>query len=170
MAAPAMVGAALFLGGAAVKVVGALKQGDAESQAALHRAATDEHNAKVVQQQAEATALMHKENTKRIIGQTTAAYGASGISGDSGTALDVLSNSAQVAERDRQTILYKGRMNAMGYETDAQLERQTADNARSQSYKKAGGMVIEAASKAYDMWGSDEDGPRSASKMLTSLS
>lgn len=142
----------LFLAaaGTAVSVIGAIKQGEAESLAAQRRAGIDEQNAGIVQQQAEATALVHKENSKRAIGATMAAYGASGITQD-GTALDVLSNSAQVAERDRQTILYKGRMNALGYETDAQLERQTADNAKTQSYYKASAALLTGGSKLYDL-------------------
>jgi len=142
---------ALAAASTAVSVIGAVKQGRAERAAGEMRAEVAEDNSDNIQQQAAANALVQKENAKRAVGATMAAYGASGISADSGSALDVLSNSVSAAERDRQNILYKGRMNAMGYEVDADLERRGAKNAQTQGYFKASAALLNGGSKIYEM-------------------
>lgn len=142
MAVPVLAAAAV------VSAVGAIS----DSQ---HQASADKYNARVAEQnsgaalsQASAAAQLQQEQAQREIGATTAAYGASGITMD-GTAIDVLRNSASMAERDKQNILYKGQLQAAGYQDEAQLDRMSASAALTGGYYKAAGAVLKGGSSIY---------------------
>lgn len=79
-----------------------------------------------------------------------AAYGASGVSLE-GSPLDVLENSAAEAELDALTIRYKGKVGAMGSESEAATQRARASNAKTEGYYNAGTALLGGANKYYGM-------------------
>src|SRR5262249_6097014 len=83
-----------------------------------------------------------------------AAYGASGVTAE-GSPLDVLASSAYKAEMDRQTILYDGRIKAMGYEDQAALDRAKAGNEMMSGIGDAAGILMKGAGDIYEMMPSD---------------
>lgn len=133
-----------------LKVAGILMNGQSQASADKYNASIAEQNSTGALEQAQASAIIQQETAKRQIGATVAAYGASGIAME-GTPLDVLANSASVAERDRQTVLYKGQLQAAGYQDQAQLDRAAASNALTQSWFSAAGSLADDASKAVAM-------------------
>lgn len=137
---------------AVVSAIGAITQGRQAAAASTYNATVAEQNSTSAQQQAQAASIIQQENAKKAIGATVAGYGASGITME-GTPLDVLANSASVAERDRQNILYKGQLQAAGYTDQAQLDRYQASNDASNGYMKATGILLSGGTKAYDMSG-----------------
>lgn len=141
--------ATLLAASTAVSAIGAITNGQATASADKYNAQIATQNATSATDQASAAAEIQQEQSRRAIGSTTAAYGASGITMD-GTPLDVLANSASTAERDRQTILYKGQLQAAGYTDQAQLDRASATNALNQGDMKATGVLLAGASKAHD--------------------
>lgn len=153
---------ALAVAGTAMSAVSAITQGQSEASADKYNASIASQNAISVQQQAEGAAQIQQEQAKRTLGAATAAYGASGIVSGTGTPLDVLANSAGAAERDRQNIIYKGQLQAAGYEDQSSLDRSAATNALDSGYMKATGVLLSGGSKAYGMIGK---GPGSSISM-----
>lgn len=105
------------------------QQAEASAQASIYNAQVAERNAAIVRQQAGADAKLQERDARRRIDGATAQFAGSGFD-LSGSALDVLADSATQAELDNQTIKYRGELRAMGYESDAALDRFAADNAR----------------------------------------
>lgn len=137
----AMVVASVF------SAIGAISSAQHQASADKFNAAVSERNAQAAQQQAQAAAQLQEEQAKKALGATVAGYGASGISME-GTPLDVLSNSAASAERDKQNILYKGKLQAAGYTDQAQLDRYSATNTLNEGYGKATGLLLQGGAKA----------------------
>lgn len=105
------------------------QQAEASAQASIYNAQIAQRDAVVARQQATADAALHARDAQRRISSMVAGFGASGTE-LSGSALDVLADSATQAEQDNQTIKYKGELRAMGYESTAALDYYAADNAR----------------------------------------
>lgn len=132
--------------GAAFSVIGALNQGQQAKNAAEYNAAIARNNAIAARQQADASAAAQQRKARLQIGSMRAAYGASGITME-GSAMDVLEQSAAMAELDRQNILYSGELRAGGYESTAGLELMRGDNAVTGSYFSAGSALLSGAAK-----------------------
>lgn len=141
----------MLVASTAVSAIGAISQGNAQASANRYNAQMADQNAIASQQQAEASAAIQKEQSRKAIGASVAAYGASGFTTE-GTPLDILANSASTAERDRQNILYKGQLQAAGYQSQAELDRASASNAERQGYMSAAGILVGGGTKAYDRW------------------
>lgn len=118
----AIVGTAISAVSAIGSAVGSIQQSNAQSNAAQYNADVAERNATIAQQQAKADADAQRRHALVKIGAARAMYGASGVALE-GSPLDVLQNSAINAELDNQTILYKGKLRALGYTDSATLDR-----------------------------------------------
>lgn len=153
--------AAIAVIGAGVGVYGSIQSANAEQAAGQAQASADQYNAEVAQQnaiaaqqQAEQNATIQQAQAKQKLGSIVAAYGSAGIDSGSGSALDVLSNSASNAEVDRQTILYKGQLQANGYTDEASLDSASAINAVNTANAKASATLISGAGSALSKVGS----------------
>jgi len=131
---------------AAVGVVSAISQGQQASAAAKYNSKVAENNAIASRQQAEANAAAQQRKARITQGSMRAGYGASGV-GLEGSPMDVLEQSAAMAELDRQNILYGGQIRAQGYESTAGLEMMRSDNAVTGSYFNAGSALLTGATK-----------------------
>lgn len=145
------------IGGGLVSAVGAMQNAQAQSDADAYNAQVAQNNAIAVQQQAEQNAELQQQTAKRAIGSTVAAYGSSGVASGEGSALDVLSNTASSAELDRQTILYKGHLQALGYQDEAALDKAKGANAASQGLESAAGYILGTGAKVATKFGSSDD-------------
>lgn len=134
--------------GGIVQAVGQISQGVSASEAASYNAGVARRSATVARQQAEADAAMQQAQATQILGSQRAGYAASGIAME-GSALDVLYNSASVAERDRQNILYKGALKAQGYEDQAALESARASSLLLSGYMNAGSGLLNSATQGF---------------------
>lgn len=128
----------------AFQVIGAISGASAEKRAANYNAAAAERNAVVSRQNAAADAELQSREARRRIGAARAGYGASGVAIE-GSPLDVLETSAAEAEMDKLNILYKGELQAMGYEDTAALSRSRAKDAGTAGLFKAGSAVLSGA-------------------------
>lgn len=142
----------LLAASTAIGAVSAISQGNAAAAADRYNAQMADQNAVAAQQQAEASAAIQKEQSRKAIGASVAAYGGSGFTVE-GTPLDILANSASTAERDRQNILYKGQLQAAGYQSQAELDRASASNAETSGYMSAAGILVGGGAKAWDLSG-----------------
>lgn len=122
MAALPFIAVAMMAVGTVMSAANQAQQANDAKKAADFNALIAERNAGIARQQAAQDAMLQQQDAARHIGAARAAYGASGVAVE-GSPLDVLEASAASAELDRQTILYKGELRAMGYTDDATISR-----------------------------------------------
>lgn len=132
---------ALMAVGTLSSAAAAQRQGEAAAQAAAFNSQVAKRNATLAIQQSQQDAEAQRRLAYKKIGGAVAAYGASGVTLE-GSPLDVLEESVRNAEQDRQTILYKGQLRAMGYESDAALYEFSGENARATGNETATGILL----------------------------
>jgi hypothetical protein len=142
--------------GTAMSVIGALQQGQQAKQSAEYNAAIARNNAIASQQQSAANAAAQQRKARMQMGTMRAGYGASGI-GLEGSPMDILEQSAAMAELDRQNILYGGTLRTQGFTNTANLEEAAGENAESASYLKAGSSLLLGMGKSGMTTGVKED-------------
>jgi parvulin-like peptidyl-prolyl isomerase len=144
-------GIVLGVAGLAMNAVGAISQGMAASKAADYNAAINARNAQIAQQQAQADAEAQQRQAYQRMGAIRAAYGASGVTPE-GSPLDILANSASQAELDRQNILYKGKLRAIGYTDQSNLDAMQSDAAMTSGYIGAGSSLLTGGANIIRMY------------------
>lgn len=132
----------------AFTAISAISQGQAAKNEANYNAQIAERNAGVARDQAAADADAQRRHATQVLGSARAAYGASGVTAE-GSPLDVLTMSASNAELDRQNILYRGELKAMGYQDTARLDRSRAGAAAKNGYFGAASAVLTGGAKYY---------------------
>lgn len=135
---------ALLIASTAMSAIGSIQQGNATASAARYNEAIEYRNATISRQQARAEADQKRKESLKQLGAARAGYAASGVTMD-GSPLDVLASSASEAELDRQNILYRGELAALGYEDSAYLYGQRASNARTAGYMGAASALLSGA-------------------------
>lgn len=142
---------AMMVVSAAITAYSAVRAGQAQSQAAKYNQQIATQNATIAQQQgaAQATAL-HRKQVQQI-GAAQAAFGASGVSSDSGSVADVLGDSIRQGTLDQLTAKYNAQVGAAGFQDNASLDQMNASNAMTSSYLSAAGAAANGAGQAYKM-------------------
>lgn len=139
---------AIMMSGALLSAIGAISQANATQAASSYNASINEQQAATSLEQADRDAAQVRREGAQVRGSIVAGYGASGVVSDDGSPLDVLSYSAAQSKLDEETILYKGRMKATGYQSAAALERFSGDTAQEQGYLSAASYLVGGAGKA----------------------
>jgi hypothetical protein len=142
------MGMTAMIASTAMSVMGSIQQGKAAKAAANYNVAIANRNAGIARQQAAADAESQQRDARHKLGAMRAAYGASGITAE-GSPIDVLESSAAMAELDKQNILYKGELRAMGYADEAALEKTRGNNAMNSAYMKAGSSLLTGFTKGF---------------------
>lgn len=148
--------------GAALPIVGGLfKAGGAELQADDRSYQLDDE-ARVADQNAVTSRAAGAYNARKqaIMGEKTegavsADYAASGVTSDSGSALEVLRESHTNSELDRQNILFGAESKAQNFNTQARAARRGSSSARAAGNLNAFSSIFEGGAKAYDRYGGD---------------
>lgn len=130
---------------ASVSALGNLFSGESRAQAHEYNTQIAMQNAIIARQQGEAAAEAQSRDTKRKMGSIVANYGASGVMTDSGSALEVLADSARMAMLDNLTIKYNSNMKALSIAMQGDMERSAGKNARTSGLLGAGASVITGA-------------------------
>lgn len=137
----------IMLAGAAISAYGAVSQANAQKQASTFNAALNERNATVATQQANAEAERIRRGASRVHGSMATGFGASGLTLE-GSALDALGDSAAQAQLDIETVKYRGKLQAMGYHSSAELDRMQGDTAQEQGSYRAASEVLTGVGRA----------------------
>src|SRR5574341_861526 len=116
-----------MLTGAAISAAGAMQQANAAKAAATYNANLKERDAAIATSQAQQQVQRVRWETIRSQGRAVAGYGASGVTTDTGSPLDVLANAASQAKLDEENVLYRGKLQATGYASEAALLRNQAE-------------------------------------------
>ena len=155
MAAMSTAGEAFGLGtqlqtfGTFMSVVSSLAQGVAGMQAADAQAKAYENQAKVKEAQsaqalekAQLEARLLRERGERFKGTQKSLLGASGVAVNSGSALDLLADTAYGVESDVSMTKYNAQLEAWGFQTEAANLKGQASMAKSQGkYAMLGGIL-----------------------------
>lgn len=140
--------------GTGVSALGAIQQGQAQSNAAKYQAAVDRNNSILAQRAAadavergkEAEATQRRKTTITLARQR-AAVASSGIELDTGSPLDILGDTAQFGELDAQTVRGNTERERLGYEAQGSNFRASAGlNDMKASSAKTAGLIGGASS------------------------
>ncbi len=135
--------------GSGTQAVGALIAGQQQSNALDTSAEIQRRNASEAKAAGEFNAHRQELIAGQKIGTTEAAFGASGISTDSGSALDVLMMAHTNAELDRLNILHGADIKAINYQNQASMDELGAKQTLQGSYFNAFSSVVMGGGKAY---------------------
>lgn len=138
----------MMMAGAAISAAGAIQQANAEKSAASYNATLKERDAQIATAQATQEAQQVRWASARAQGALMAGYGASGVTTDEGSPLDVLANSASQAKLDEETVLYRAKLKSTGYLSDAALSRFAGKTAEQQGPLKAASYLLGGAGQA----------------------
>ena len=125
---------------------GALAQGQAQSQAASYNARIAENSAANARAAAAVEAERERRRAFQITGAQSAAYAKGGVTA-SGSALDVIGDTAAQAEYDALLVTYGGEMKAANAQGEAGAQRFMGDAATRSSYFSAGSSILTGASR-----------------------
>lgn len=162
----AFLGTATSLLGAGVGAYGAIKQGEAQQQAAGYQAAVDKNNATIAgwnadiaeQSQVAKTQAIERQGSLRA-GAQRAALSAGGVDAASGSSLDLLDATAQDTARAASASQYQGDLTGYGYRTQqqnflGQAEVATAGGNNAATAGAIGGFstLLGGAGQVADRW------------------
>ena len=134
---------------AAVSAAGALKAGQSAQAEGEYNAQIAERDAQSATYKAEYDARASALKFKMLMGKQRAAYGKAGVDITSGSPLLQLAFQAEEGERERQAILYSGRVESQSDLNKAKLFRDKGKQARSASYLSAGTSFLGAVAAGY---------------------
>jgi len=147
---------AMVVGAAAVQGFGAIQQGQAADKTGKYNAAVNMNNAAISEQNAtyssqagEISAQNQGLKNRAELGATLANQGASGVSVNKGSSVDVRASQEAVGMLDTQTIRANAAREAYGYQTQtsnfkaqAALDKAAGKNAKKASYVAAAGTML----------------------------
>lgn len=150
-----MIAAGAAVAGAGVGAMGAIQQGEAQSNAMKAQAQANEYNATIARnnadaanQQASAKEDLQRRHFAQVQGEANAAVAQSNT-GFLGSSADVLKQNAINAELDALNIRYQGQQQASGLMAQSQLDefnasqnKINASNAKTASYYGAGANLL----------------------------
>lgn len=128
---------------------GTMLSAEAEADALKYNAGVKEQNARLAREQAQADSLQIERALYKAQGGQRAGYGASGVSGESGSALDVLADTTAQGVLDVQRRKYAGELEATGFENEAALDRYYAKKVIFNSKLSAFGQKLGGAASAF---------------------
>ena len=150
---------ALAITSLATTAVGAVTSGIAQNNAAQYQAQVARNNAMVAQNNAtaatlagEQSAVQAGEKTRAIVGAERAAFGAAGISPDSGSALDVQDSQQRAGTQTELTVRNNAARTAYGYSTQATSDTAQAQLDQMQGQDALAGSILSGASSVASKW------------------
>ena len=133
---------------AVVSAVGAVRTAQAQQNTLNYQAEVARQNALGAAQQGNAAAALQGRQNEQRLGAMRAAYGASGVTSDSGSAVDVLTSSASNMTLDNLTTQYNYKLKGLGYQDQAQLDQSGASNAMAAGYMNGTSDLLRGGSSA----------------------
>lgn len=133
--------------GTAISAVGSISSGIAQKNAADYNAALSERDAKQAELAAAVDAANQRREGARMIAAQRAGFAASGVK-LTGSALEVLSTSAETAELDALNIEYAGKEKATASRADAAASRFQGQAAETAGYFGAAATALGGGARA----------------------
>ena len=137
--------------GTGVSASGELAQGSSASRAASYNASVADAQSRDALARGTIEESRYARQASQFAGSQRAQIGAANVT-RSGTALDLLGDTAQIASEDTQTIRQNTQREASGYRSQAQeLRRQSKAYGRA-GILNAGSTLLTGGARAYGMW------------------
>lgn len=127
--------------------LGSISQANAQADANEYNAQVSERNAQYARQEAEAEAERTRRENQRRVGQAAAQYGKAGVVLSEGSPLEVLGDISSEGELDAMIQQYKGERQGQYYDSEAEINRRKAKDARSAGLWNAGSTLLTAGMK-----------------------
>lgn len=139
----------VMIAGAGVAAAGAMSQGEAQASAARYNANLNDRNAITVNAQVANQVARQRQEAEMAHGSLLAGYGASGVSTDEGSPMDVLRMSIANAKLDEHNLYYAADLKKLGLADSARLDRMHAETAESQAGYNTASSLLTGAGNAY---------------------
>ena len=140
---------------AGMQAIGSIQQGNAQKQMADYNATVEQQNAIQARNAAAANMTQQAYQTSRIISAQKAAAGAAGVDPNSGSPLDVMTDTAARGAYEQLKTKYQGQLSANYDISQANLALYQGNQAQSAGYMRAlsgslmtGASYFEGASRA----------------------
>jgi hypothetical protein len=137
----------IMMAGAAISAMGAIQQANAAKASATYNATLKERDAAIANSQAQQEVQQVRLAGARAQGSLLADYGASGVTTE-GSPMEVLAMSASQAKLDEENVLYRGKLKASGYASDAALYGVEGETALKEGGFKAASYLVGGAGSA----------------------
>lgn len=131
-----------------IQTAGALTSSGAAAKASNYNRRIEMYNSTVALQEGQIAETQLRQSAQRNMGQMRANIGASGLS-TSGSAMDLIQESAYNAEMDALNVRYSAKAKATGHAMEANLASSKAKSARAGGYLTASGILLAGAGKSY---------------------
>lgn len=137
-----MASAILPLAGAALSAYGSIEKGKQTSESLQSQAWMAQNQGQEALQQGQYEAYRSGVQSEQRMGESQAAYGAAGVSSNSGSVLDVMRAGIQNATLDQMNILHGAEIRATQYNNQAALDQFGAQSAMKGGYLGAIGSIF----------------------------
>ena len=134
---------------AAASAYASYEGGRQQKKAADFNAKTQEGNARLARQAAEAKAEQYREAGERRMASIRQQYAKAGVEPDAGTPLTVLMDSASELAKDELRIRSGGENQAWNFLSESELQRSSGKSAMQGGYIGAGASLLGGAARAY---------------------
>ena len=149
-------------GGSLIQGMGAMEQGKAtrneanyRAQMAMNNRLQAEEQAQDIERQGRHDAAKHRSRVRQFEADQLVSLAASGFDVSTGSAVDLLTDTAELGELDAQTILsdanrqaYNERVRGNNYSNEAALLKASGSNAERAGYLTGGGSLLSGAGAA----------------------
>lgn len=147
----AAAGAAASIAGGGLQAIGSIEAGNAAKQAGEYNASVDDYDAAQTLNDGAIAVAKQQRQATQVIGSAKAAYGASGVDSNQGSALQVLQQSATQSALDAINIKQQYAAKAFSYTASAAMSRYNGSQSQTSSYYSAAGQLLGAGAKAGQM-------------------
>ena len=131
---------------AAVSAYSAKTSGDNAKEAADYTAKVTENNALDAQQRGSIAAAEYEDKVRRMIGTQNVTAAANGLMTNTGTPLDIMTDTAGMGKLDSLRLLNNAGRQAQGFNEQSTLDTFQGNNAQTAGTLNAAGAVLGAAS------------------------
>ena len=142
----------IMLASALVGVVGQVQQGQASKAAGKANARVQSIMAADAIARGEADEASQRRRTAAFKGRQAAAFGASGAEINTGSALEILADTAQFGELDALRIRSNAEREAFGFLSGAAISRAAGENAATSANLAGFGTVLGAGGMVSEKW------------------
>ena len=138
--------------GSASQANAARQAGNAANQVAQYNAGVSEAQARDALQRGEVEAGQTRIRTRQQTGRQTTALAGSGVDVSTGSALDIVADTALIGSVDEQTIRSNAMREAYGFTTQATSQRMQGQQARQAGRNQAKSSLLGGAVRSFNLW------------------
>lgn len=145
--------------GLVLGAVGTVQQGQAANNAANFQSQLAKRQAKDARARGAAAEAEQGLATRQLKGRQRAALAGGGVEVDTGSALDITSDTGQFGQLDALTVRNNAEREALRHQAEASLLQSTGQNQLTGSFIGAGSTLLTSAGTVASKWSAFSGGP-----------